>query len=604
MSTIKHRASKKYLAAAVSLLAVCFCLFTSSSASATVTARLDRNRISIDETVHLVVEAEGALNAISSLDTTPLEKDFKIVNQSTSSNFEMINGKSRTSKTWTLELEPRRTGQLTIPPLKVRGEKTAALKLTVTAESPPPPVGAADQRKVFIEVTPEMDTPAYLQSQITISVKLFIRSNQRISDAGLEEPKIDHANIIKLGDDVRYTTHRGETTYQVIERKYAIIPEEGQKITVPSLHFQAIIGGSFFANDPFFDRFSGRARRIRAHSPELEIPLLPIPDDYTGKTWLPARKLSLQERQEKQGKESVLKVGEPLTRVIQIEALGLSAEQLPDIECQAPDGGKIYSDKPELKTYVDGNFLHAVKRQSIAFIPSRPGTFTLPEIRIKWWDVVHDRQAEAVLPARTVKVVGSAPTPTGGSTAALSGGTSPTATVEPTERGKSSGPTPRPQSDELRLWQGLSALFFALWVLTLFFWWKARRQASSSFTRLKAGKGAPEQTLRADLQMIKKACLAGDPRKTHQALLDWGKARWPDRPPTSIGAIARRLGQAELEKLFPELEKALYSPAGGEWNGPDFWQRLSPLLKAAAQNPRQKKGDGRLPPLYPERDRN
>ncbi len=556
---------------------------------AEVKARLDRQAIGIDETVRLFIEADGARNTISDIDTSALEKDFSILSRSSSSNFQIVNGSAKASKIWTLELEAKQVGNLTIPPFSVGGEKSNPLSLQVTDATPAPAPGQGNLRDVMLEVTPEMDTPAYLQGQTTISVKLFLKERLRLNNASLEEPDIKHAIVQKLGDDQNYKINKGSVSYQVIERKYAVIAEEGDKITVPPLLFQAVSlesGNRRSGGNPFFNRFSNQGRRLRAKSQELTVALTPIPDEFNGKVWLPARELEIIEDQ---NNLTELKIGEPLTRIIQIEALGLTAEQLPELEIETPPGGKIYLDQPELKTLVDnGNLLHAVKRQSLAFIPSQAGTFTLPAIKIKWWDVVNNRQRLASLPERVIKVVaasGAAKLP-----ATATSGTTTTKSIEP-------GTENQPGSANERLWQAASAILLFLWLITLLLWYRSMRSRQLSLTIRR--KSEPLRTV-ADRKAIKNACLKHDPRAAQQAILAWAAATWPKNAPVNLKTIALKLKDPALAEVFDNLEKALYSPDDHPaWNGDKVWSELADRLKPEALGKTAQQPDrDRLPPLY------
>ncbi len=567
---------------------------------AAVRARLDRQTITIDETVKLIIEADGALNSIANLDTSNLEKDFSIVDRSVNSNFQIINGTSKATKTWTIKLEAKQTGSFTIPSFNVGVEKTAALTLTVSTPIPKTSKTSKTLPEVFIEVTPEMDTPAYLQAQITINVKLFIKNQLRLTEASLEEPALKHATIIKLGDDRRYQSRKNDFTYQVIERKYAIIAEDGREITIPPLLFQAITtngGNRRFPADPFFDRFSGRGQRLRARSQELTISLTQIPDEFKGKVWLPARKIAIMENLDE---EKVLKVGEPLTRTIQIEALGLTAEQLPEIKPDAPDDGKIYLDQAEYQTEVDGALLHAVKRQAMAFIPSQEGLFTLPEVTIDWWDVVNNKQQKAVLPARVIKVIkadnGFADQPQRSNIKIEK---------KPRKAEPDSAKNPSPTSDTLttkivdadttQLWKTISAMLLIAWIITVLLWRKTLRR---QIAELKERDLTPKKKQTINQETIKQACLDNNPRDAHQAILGWGAANWPQNPPQNLKSIAARLENPTLGNAFANLEETLYSPDGRTWDGNYFWQTILPNLEKKAPGKlahKQKKG---LPPLY------
>ena len=584
------------------IIILIFSGFSSINCMAAVSARLDRPTISIDETVHLFIEADGALNSISSLDTSSLEKDFTIVNQSTSSNFQIINGSSKATKTWDIELEPKHTGTFTIPSFTVHGEKTAPLTLKVTDSPAVIPGSSGVAGDAFIEVLPAMDTPAYLQGQITISVKLYLKSQLNLSEATLEEPKLEHATVIKLGDDRRYQSRKNATLYQVVERKYAIFPEEGREITIPPLLFQAVVrtgGKSFFPRDPFFDPFPGQGHRFRTRSQELKIPLTPIPADFKGKVWLPARKITIKE-DTTQVKE--MKVGEPLTRTIRIEALGLTAEQLPEIKVKAPDGCKVYLDEPELKNQIDGDYLHALKRQSMAFIPSRAGTFTLPALRIDWWDVVNNCQQQAILPARKVKVI--AGPDRHGSVGIRTGKAAPDQTASrnvekkpEAEVVKKSEPEKAPVVNRVRIWQAISLILLLSWLMTIFFWRQSRRRQV-----LEQQKRKTEKKAMANREQIKKACFANNPHQVQQAILDWAAANWPQNPPTNLRKLAEIIGNAELSKTFAWLEETLYSPAAiREWDGKKFWQTIAKKLQKKSAHTSTGKRGNELPPLYPSR---
>ncbi len=572
---------------------------------AQVIARLDRQVIGIDETVRLTIEADGARNTIADIDTSALENNFSILSRSSNSSFQIINGSATVKKTWTFEIEAKNTGNFTIPPFVIGKEKSNPLTLKVTDSTPTTALDPQNLKNVFIEVTPQMDTPAYLQGQITISVKLFINRQMRISEASLEEPDIAHAIIQKLGDDHNYQVKKGNRTYQVIERKYAIMAEEGDEVIIPPLRFQATSlnsGNRRLMGDPFFDRFTNQGKRIWAKSQELKIALTPIPAEFHGKNWLPARGLKIMEKPDA-GKE--LKVGEPLTRIIQIEALGLTAEQLPEIEVKAPKGSKVYLDQPEMQTKVDnGNLLHAVKRQSLAFIPSRPGTFTLPAINIKWWDVVNNRQRTATLPERVIKVVNANPQAAQAETSVtLQQNKEPADKIEPNEANPKSLPAAqnnlpesrRQISEKLKLWQTASAVLLFIWVTTLLLWYRSRRRL------VQINKPTQKTAVRpiANREFIKKACLDNDPKSAQAAILNWAAITWPDDSLTNLKAVARKLRQPELVKTFSDIEKALYSPTDqAAWNGEKTWMEIAGKLEVINPRTIKKQKDDSLPPLY------
>ena len=79
----------------------------------------------------------------------------------------------------------------------------------------------------------------------------------------------------------------------------------------------------------------------------------PIPQTFTGKYWLPLRKLDLQEQWSVD--PSALPEGEPATLTLKITAHELTASQLPDVDNHLPDTLKQYPDQPVLKDTTDSH---------------------------------------------------------------------------------------------------------------------------------------------------------------------------------------------------------------------------------------------------------
>ena len=99
-------------------------------------AWLDRDRIGIDETVALNIETDEA--DAPSPDYTPLQRDFVLSGNSSSRQFELVNGVTRTRVLYSVALQPRRQGLLTIPAVAVGAARTQPLTLTVTGSQASP----------------------------------------------------------------------------------------------------------------------------------------------------------------------------------------------------------------------------------------------------------------------------------------------------------------------------------------------------------------------------------------------------------------------------------------------------------------------------------
>src|SRR4029434_9046661 len=136
-----------------------------------------------------------------------------------------------------------------------------------------------------------------------------------------------------------------------------------------------------------------------------------------------------------------------------------------ELTLSAPDGAEIYPDKPDTRTRDDGTWLYGERVRKFAFVPSRPGTLTIPGVSVRWWDTVHDRAETVELPARTVKVL-----PAVGKTAPAAGTTGPAAqpgsssTDAPASAPIAASGETSASPVSLRLWQMLAVLGFVLWL--------------------------------------------------------------------------------------------------------------------------------------------
>jgi hypothetical protein len=96
---------------------------------------------------------------------------------------------------------------------------------------------------------------------------------------------------------------------------------------------------------------------------------------------------------------------------------------------------------------------------------------------------------------------------------------------------------------------------------------------------------------------LRNACHANDARAAAQALLDWAAATWSGEVPRNLGTLATRLDRGA--EPVRELERRLYAPELGPWDGVSLWRAMQEgLLDARATSQRESEA---LEPLYPQR---
>ncbi len=612
------------------LLACALLMLAAQGASAAgLEARLDRNQMGEGEVVQLMLRTDR--QSSGNPDLSPLQQDFEIVNRGQSSRFEFSNGNARSWREWQIALVPKRTGELTIPSINVGTLSSEPVELKVL------PAGQTTQsndpsKPVMLEVESTPHEP-YVQGKVIYSVRLLLKTPLR--RANLTDPQVADAIVERLGDERRYETYRNGQNYRVIERRYAIFPQRSGTLEIappvlsahvplPNQQGNGVRDRVFGGRDPFaqFDQFFGKSpfsdmgsafeqtRPIRLRGEKQTLNVLPQPAG-TPTPWLPAESVTLNEAWSPNPPE--FRVGEPVTRSIAITAQGVTAAQLPDLSPQAGQGVTVYPDKPQTETRADGDTLIAQKIVKSALVPSKSGKLSLPPVELKWWDVNNNTLRVAQLPGRDIDVLPGAAGETQTVDEAQAGSISPQAAAAPTTApavandtdtvpGRDGNNATASRSADWRsgYWPWIALLFAVAWAVSMFLWWRSRRDnggAGGSLSQAATAKPSVMSSSAGLLKQVEKACQANDAKATRQALLTWAAAVWSDDPPQGLETLAQRL-PPPAGPVLEELNRNLYAGEAARWNGPAAWQALASLLRDQAEKGTRRSSDSALPPLY------
>ena len=545
-------------------LAVALLLMIFGTAQAAVTARVDRNSIDLNESfmLEIVVDTEIDLQP----DISALHEDFYVGQSSQLSNTMIINGEISRSRTWSYQLMAKRTGELVIPPVVVGSERSEPLRIAVRHPSNAPP-GEAD---VFI--TSEIDyAESYVQAQVLYRIKVYRAVPTR--QPALRDPEFGGAEVLIeiAGEERSYDALLNGRTYNVVERVYAVFPQESGEVTISPARFEARV------------LRDGRITGRKVFESEAQtIRVLPIPEppaDFPNAVWLPAKDLQLADNWSRQADD--LKAGEPITRVITISALGQLETQIPAIEPPEVSGVNVYPDRPELSRQIQPGGIRGVRKDQYAIIGVDGGTVTLPSLRLPWWDVAAREWRVAELPERSISILPSSEAPV----------VDPAPTVATPAAEPDAPATVSMGSD---IWRLVAQVVGALWLLTLGAWWLSSRP------RREPPEPAPPPLHKQQARYLKaarKAALSGDGAGVRQAMLEWGRLQWPDDPPRNIGTLASRVSAPLADELI-RLSRAAYGPGGAGWDGEALAKSLRSfaVLDAGAKDTA---GDP-LPPLMPQ----
>jgi len=532
--------------------------------AADVRAVLDRDTVQLGETVTLNLKITGG--SVGTPDLSALDADFDVLGTSSNSSLSIVNGQRTSEFTYGIALRPKHVGRITIPAIALAGSSTAPVQLEVTA--PDQQAAATAGKDVFVEAVAEPRN-AYVGQQMSFVVRLYFAAS--LSNGAMDEPQADGAELSKLGDDSNYQAERGGRRYNVIERRYALIPQRPGPIRVGPVAFQ---GELIDMADP--NSFFGSTRAMSAASAPVSVDVRAVPAAAGKTAWLPARALSLA--MEAPPESGQLRAGQPLNLIMTVQATGLPYESLPALSLPQIDGATVYPDKPVNGTRIDGTWVVGRRQQSFAVVPNKPGELVIPATTLTWWNVQTDKPEVARIPERRYTVLPAVGAPATAASAAAAA----TAAAPVAASGTTGGPP----------WRWIALGSIALWLLTVLAWWALRRAKPA--TR-KAAETAPASDRQRRAAFLA-AARGSDAGAQAHALLAWAQAERSGL--ANLGALAAALASAPQREAIAALQQRLYATDGAAPSGEALAAAFRDgfLWASAPAAPADPSG---LPPLYP-----
>jgi oxygen tolerance protein BatD len=597
-------------------------VFVASGARAAVKAWVDSSEVAADGSIQLTLEHDGQIS--SEPDLAPLKQDFDVLSSVRSSSIQIVNGSVAASVQIQVTLSPKHGGAITIPSLAWGSDKTDPITVKFgnpgasngssgtnppggdpNASSSPDANAAAPTESVFIETSVESKQP-YVQAADKMTVKIY--SSVPLRHAALDVPSTNDVVVQQVGADRRDLEIKDGQRYQVVERHYQVFPQRSGQLSLPA----PVLDGQIPVRDrgdPFADRFKGvfgdsilnnmltSLKPIRVHGDALALNVLPRPGD-AGDVWLPAQNVNLQG--DWQPTDATAKVGDPVTWHLHLEAQGLMAAQLPDLNAllNLPPGLKAYPDQPRLDNDTHGDTVVGTRDQTIALIADQPGQYAVPPLTLHWWDTGARQRREITVPGYTF-TISAAPAAAQNATDATRAAAEPARVAAQKADSSRSPGTSGSGADEsvaapsATAWRWVSAALGLLWVGTLLAWYlDARRRVTPT------SEGSPEEDSSVSRRQARtafhEACRRDDARAARANLICWLNLARPATRGSGLRALFTEANGARLTTLLVDLDRACFG--GGGWSGAALLQALPDLPN---RPPLERGRAPALAPLYP-----
>lgn len=544
---------------------------------------LDRGEIRENETFKLKIIVQNPSTLANALTLDFLPEELERLSLQQFNNSTMINGQFHSEMGWEVKLLARQAGTYTVPATKFGGETADSFTIRIL-----PAIDELKEdnspAKVKLRAALNLDE-VYVQQQLILTVRIYRSVVTRHESLTL--PNATGAVLEQLGDDRTFEMVQGNTSYRVVERQFAIFPQQSGELLIEPMTYTATILDENQSSNPWG---LSRTKPISLSTPQYKVNVKPKPVSAE-EPWLPATNLKLEARW--LPANQTFEVGTPATLEFKIKGAGLLQTQLPNITFPEVGGVKIYRDTPEYQQLINRLGVTSHHIEKLAIVPSQSGEVTIPEVRIPWWNTVTDKQDYAVLPAMTIEVKPQTQT-------------SQAASTQPVISNKDNDEPSTPDTDSLssntqaseealNIWQIISIILAALWLTTLILWRFTKPKSDSSGRKVVNATAIESQrNFKASLSDIERACKNNDAKAAHQLLVQWCQSQPHLKGVHNLNQLKQTVNNKELAQQLENLQAALYSPNREQaWQGQQLAVELEYLPKPISQKDKQG-----LPKLY------
>ncbi|MCY4143759.1 MAG: BatD family protein [Gammaproteobacteria bacterium] len=467
---------------------LCFFIVLSLSAQlhAAVRAWVDKSDIDETQSITLTIESQGTTQGNDPPDWSVLEMDFRTYGQGSNEILNVVNGKVRSKISFSIQLQPKRIGSITIPSFEVGGEKTDPITIIVRALDAE--IKQQLRENVFFET--DIDSRRqYVQAAVHVTRKLYYTNNVLVRRDIPLPTDIENALVVIVGEIERTYAFRAERNYNVLVQRFVLFPERSGEMVIPP------------TDVPVRVALDTRDLSLAVSSSQETLEILPIPSEFPAdQDWFPAREVRISDSLAVADLQQ-LHAGDTIIREVTISATDAHSTGIPEIDLPVPDAIRQYPTTPRLEDSALIARIVGKRTQSESLLLTEPGEYSVPDTPIYWWNTETDELVQTVIGGRNLVV---APDPLAGSTFDETSGMS---TDAEQQDGNFLAISSVPE------WW-LNVVIGLGWSLALIFGYLYISQ------RIKQPRAAPS-TASIDYKFIRSRLASGDAREVKSGMVEW-----------------------------------------------------------------------------------
>lgn len=385
MLTIQEISARPRLQRSLGIIGALIFLLSSTltyAAGSQITATLNREEVSIKQTVSVTVvaEVEGVSSQARIIEPAWSEQGWQVLGRSQMTQMQFVNGARSLEVTYTYQLRPTRLGELQLGPFTgggtASGLSSNVLKVKVTEKAPPRSQSEQSRDHLYAQIKWMVDKKeVWLGERIDASLVVYVLNKLRLTD--LTVPDIDlqgfwaeeaepprRSPLISIG---------GNTYSQKVIKRDLLTPLKAGELTLPSFDVNLVVGTHSFFTE---------TQEIPQTVPTLPITVKPLPPNapkgFRGPTVGEVEIVAALDR-------TKIREGDGIQLNIRTSTSGMLANT-PAIELPYIDGIKIFPPTERTNTQNLGGRERSVRTQTWLIKPERPGQFKIPSISLPYFD--------------------------------------------------------------------------------------------------------------------------------------------------------------------------------------------------------------------------
>jgi len=500
-----------------SLLCTLLLLF-SLHIQAFVTTEVDKTSLYQGEKLTLTLKIDSKADQRPNL--KPLEQDFRLLGSRKTTLSQHSTENITTSTHWDFKLRAIKSGNIKIPPIQVADEYSSAITVNVLPSALNPAPEKTGLQPFFIDLEVDRDE-LYVNAQAILKVKVHHLKPLPL-DSQLSSPSVRNAIVKKLEHRKEHKTQVNGQDYFVTEYSFTLFPIDEGAVEVEPFYFNTTLDNG---------------ETIDLSSSLLLLKVLPQAFTNSRDIWLPAQSIYLEDNLTEVTEAT--KGGDPIVRIITLEAKGVPSSSLPLLTDMINDQAEIKLKNVVLEEQMTDQGITSIRMEELEIFPTSDADVILPAISLPWWNTGQEQVRNAGIPERRITVKHLPPT-----------ATQVAPKVSPSQA----------QSSNILIWL-LTTIAIIASVGCIYSWYFLRRaQAQSKPQKEPTQHGDAIHQLASDVaernafRALVMACEQSNPKLTKIRFIEWGQIFFKDMNLGTTGQVCDLAANGTLKFLVADME--------------------------------------------------